>query len=443
MAVVAADVDAAITGMTADELALQRKRIVLSGALGTAVEFYDFFLYGFLAPFVLDRLFFPKFDPAVGTIAILGTYALGYGARPIGGILFGHWADRYGRKPVMFATLTLMGVSSTLIGLLPTYDGIGILAPILLVFLRCCQGIALGGEATGGPVFAMESAPGDKRGWFAGLVQVGGALGSLMAAAGGALVALLPDADLISWGWRLPFLISIVLVGLGLYVRLKVMESPAFVRALADAPPERIPLFALFERSKKSLAIVFTCGLGESAMVNFFSVFGLFYAIQAYGLPRSTLLTGVLLGNGIGMLSNPLLGKLSDTIGRRTIIGSGYVLGPLFAAFAFIPWLATKDPFWVVVAMMIPPAILQPSIFAIEGSFYGELFDETRLRFSGAALGRQLGNAIGGGTLPVIAAALLATNGGHISGPLWYYAALSAVSFIAVLVAHETRKKKI
>jgi MFS family permease len=443
MAVVTAETGPTIDGMTADELAIQRRRIVLSGALGTAVEFYDFFLYGFLAPFVLDRLFFPNYDPAVGTIAILGTYALGYGARPIGGILFGHWADRYGRKPVMFATLTLMGVASTLIGVLPTYASVGIWAPIMLVFLRCCQGIALGGEATGGPVFAMEAAPGDKRGWFAGLVQIGGALGSLMAAAGGGLVALLPDADLISWGWRVPFLISIVLVGLGLYVRSKVMESPAFLRALKEAPVEKIPLVALFERAKKPLAIVFTCGLGESAMVNFFSVFGLFYAIQAFGLPRSTLLMGVFLGNGIGMLSNPLLGKLSDVIGRRTIIGGGYVLGPLFAAFCFIPWLATKDPFWVVVAMMIPPAILQPSIFAIEGSFYGELFDDTRLRFSGAALGRQLGNAIGGGTLPVIAAALLAANGGHISGPLWYYAALSGVSFAAVLIAHETRKKKI
>ena len=440
MAVVANGISGTPDVPTADELAIQRRRIIISGAMGTAIEFYDFFVYGFLAPFVLDRLFFPKLDPVVGTIAILGTYALGYGARPIGGILFGHWADKYGRKPVMFATLTLMGVASTLIGLLPTYDSIGIWAPVLLIILRCFQGLALGGESTGGPIFAIESAPGGRRGFFAGLVQVGGAIGSLMAAAAGALVGLLSETDLISWGWRVPFLISIVLVGLGIYVRSRVMESPVFTRALAEAPPERIPLVSLFQRAKKPLFIVFVCGLGESAMVNFFSVFGLFYALQAFGLSRSTLLTGVIIGNACGLLTNPFLGRLSDLIGRRTILIAGFIAGPLFASFAFIPWLATKDSLWVVIAMAIPAGLLQPSIFAIEGSFYGELFSETRLRFSGAALGRQLGNAIGGGTLPVIAAYLLSQNGGNINGPLWYYATISSLSLIAVLLAHDTRK---
>jgi MFS family permease len=434
---------AAAIPISESELAVQRRRIVASGAMGTAIEFYDFFVYGFLAPFVLDRLFFPKLDPVVGTIAIFGTYALGYGARPLGGILFGHWADRYGRKPVLFATLTLMGVASTLIGCLPTYATAGIWAPVLLIVLRCFQGLALGGESTGGPVFALESAPGGRRGFFAGLVQVGGAIGSLMAAGAGALVALLPEADLIAWGWRVPFLVSIVLVALGIYVRARVMESPAFTRALAEVPPEQVPLVGLFKRAKAPLAIVFLCGLGESAMVNFFAVFGLFYALQAFGLSRATLLTGVVIGNVVGIVTNPMWGKVSDLVGRRTVLGGGYILGPLFAAFCFIPWLATKDPTWAIVAMAIPAAILQPSIFAVEGSFYGELFEETRLRFSGAALGRQLGNAIGGGTLPVIAAWLLKSNGGNIAGPLWYYAAISAVSLVAVLAAHETRKRMI
>lgn len=440
MAIAASGISGDITATTPAELAIQRRRIIISGAMGTAIEFYDFFVYGFLAPFVLDRLFFPNYDPVVGTIAILGTYALGYGARPIGGILFGHWADRYGRKPVMVATLTLMGLSSTLIGLLPTYETVGVLAPILLIMLRCLQGLALGGESTGGPIFAIESAPGHRRGFFAGLVQVGGAVGSLMAAAAGTFVGLLPEADMISWGWRVPFLVSIVLVALGIYIRSRVMESPAFTRALADAPPEQIPLVSLFKRAKKPLFIVFLCGLGESAMVNFFSVFGLFYALQAFGASRATLLTGVVVGNAFGILTNPLWGRLSDTIGRRTVLIAGFIAGPLFAAFAFIPWLAAKDPLWIIIAMAIPAGILQPSIFAVEGSFYGELFSETRLRFSGAALGRQLGNAIGGGTLPVIAAILLASNGGHIAGPLWYYSAISAVSLVAVLAAHETRK---
>lgn len=443
MAIAASGIDS-ITASTPEELAIQRRRIIISGAMGTAIEFYDFFVYGFLAPLALDRLFFPKTDPLIGTILIFATYALGYGARPIGGVLFGHWADKYGRKPVMFATLTLMGVASTLIGLLPTYETIGVWAPILLIVLRLGQGLALGGESTGGPVFALESAPGGKRGFFAGLVQVGGAIGSLMAAGAGALVALLSDADILSYGWRLPFLISIVLVGLGIYVRSRVMESPAFTRALLEAPPsEKLPIAGLFKRAKKPLAIVFLCGLGESAMVNFFSVFGFFYAGQAFGISRSLLLTGIVIGNFIGLVTNPFWGRLSDSIGRRTILIGGFIAGPLFAAFGFVPWLATKDPVWVIIAMAIPACILQPSIFAVEGSFYGELFDETRLRFSGAALGRQLGNAIGGGTLPLIATWLLSKYGGDIVFPLWYYAAISAVSLVAVIVANETRKKVI
>jgi nitrate/nitrite transporter NarK len=175
-------------------------------------------------------------------------------------------------------------------------------------------------------------------------------------------------------------------------------------------------------------------------MVNFFSVFGFFYSMQAFGLQRSTLLMGVVIGNLCGLITNPLWGRISDAIGRRTVLMAGFIAGPLFAAFAYIPWLSSKETLFTLLAMAIPAAILQPSIFAVEGSFYGELFQETRLRFSGAALGRQLGNAIGGGTLPVIAAAVLASNGGNINGPLWYYAAISAVSLLAVFAAHETRK---
>jgi len=198
------------------ELYVARRRLVISGVVGTAIEFYDFFLYGFLAPLVFDALFFPKIDPTVVTLTVLATYGIGYGARPLGGILFGHFGDRVGRKPVLFITLALMGVSSTLIGLLPTYESIGVWAPILLIALRILQGIALGGESTGAPVLAMESAPHGKRGGFAGLIQIGGALGSLMAAGAGSAVSQLPHDAFIVWGWRIPFLISIVLVLVGL-----------------------------------------------------------------------------------------------------------------------------------------------------------------------------------------------------------------------------------
>jgi len=424
------------------ELSLQRRRLVYSGVAGTAIEFYDFFLYGFMAPQVFDKLFFPKLDPLVATLTVLATYGIGYGARPIGGILFGHFGDRIGRKPVLFVTLALMGVSSTLIGLLPTYGQIGIAAPIVLIILRCLQGIALGGESTGAPVLAMESAPFGKRGGMAGLIQIGGALGSLMASGAGSLATRLPPEQFLDWGWRIPFIISFLLVGVGLYVRSRVSESPVFKRAIAAEPPEKVPVAALFRRAKKPLAIVLFVALAESAMVNFFSVWGTYYGIAYAHVDRGTMLSGILIGSCFGLVTNPGFGRLTDFVGRRTILILGFIAAALWVAFAFFPLIATGDPLLVIIAMAVPAGITQPMIFAVEASFYAECFDEARLRFSGAALGRQLGNAIGGGTMPVVATALLAGTG-TITAPIVYYAAISLISVIAVLWAPETNRKTI
>jgi len=218
--------------------------------LGTTIEWYDFLLYGFLAPLVFDRLFFPRLDPLIGTIAVFGVFAIGFAARPIGGLFFGHFGDRIGRKPIMVTTLTLMGAATTLIGLVPTHAQIGIAAPLILVCLRFVQGFALGGESAAGPLLAMESAPGHRRGLFAAIVATGAAAGTVLGALAAFAVGALPEEQLVSWGWRLPFLASAAIFAIGLYVRLKVAESPVFEAAIASEQPARVPLLSVLKHRK-------------------------------------------------------------------------------------------------------------------------------------------------------------------------------------------------
>ncbi len=421
-----------------ESISAPNKRMLTSCFLGTTIEWYDFLLYGFLAPLVFDRLFFPNFDPTVGTIAAFGVFAIGFAARPIGGLFFGHFGDRIGRKPIMVITLTLMGVATTLIGLTPTYAMIGVAAPIILVTLRFVQGFALGGESAAAPLLAMESAPGHRRGLFAAFVQSGAAAGTVLGALAAFAVGLLPDEQLVSWGWRVPFLASAVIFLVGLYVRLKVAESPAFEAAIQREQPERVPLVAVLKRRKIPTLQVLFCAMAESSTFYFTAVFGLSYGLQSLGLDNSLLLGGIVIGNVIGIMTNPLFGGLSDRIGRRPLIGGAYVLSALYVMLLFFPMLASAQPVLVVLAMAIPGAVLQPMSLAVTGSFYAELFDDPRLRLSGVSLGRQFGTILGGGMMPMIAASLLALSGGALGWVIGYFVAICAVALGAVLSARET-----
>jgi MFS family permease len=412
--------------------------MLVSCFLGTTIEWYDFLLYGFLASLVFNRLFFPSLEPLVGTIAALGVFAVGFAARPVGGLFFGHFGDRIGRKPIMVSTLTLMGVATTLIGLIPTHAQIGIAAPIILVCLRFLQGFALGGESAAGPLLAMESAPDHRRGLFAAFVQSGAAAGTVLGSLAALAVGMLPEDQLLSWGWRVPFLASAVIFGIGLYVRLKVAESPIFQAAIEGNRVERVPLVAVLKRRKVPALQVLFCAMAESSTFYFTAVFGLAYGLQTLGISNSLLLAGVVIGNTIGILTNPLFGSLSDRVGRRPLIGGAYLLSALYVLLVFFPMLASANAVFVVLAMAIPGAILQPMSLAVTGSFYPELFDDPRLRLSGVSLGRQFGTILGGGLMPVISASLLALSGGALSWVIGYFVLICALALAAVLSAKET-----
>jgi MFS transporter, MHS family, shikimate and dehydroshikimate transport protein len=391
----------------------------------------------------------PDADPLVATIAVLATFAVGYVARPLGGLVFGHFGDRIGRKPIMFITLVLMGAATTAIGLLPTYAAIGVAAPILLTLLRCIQGFALGGETVGAVIMATESAPHGRRGGYAGIIQwprggyaeiiqVGGALGSVLASLPAALVASLPEQDALAWGWRVPFLLSAVLVVVGVYIRARIDESPVFRHAVREGPP-KAPLPVALRKEPRACITVFLCVITETSMLQLYSVYALVYGGQELGLPSSVMLNGLLIGNVVGIVMNPLFGRLSDFVGRRVLIAGSLVIGALYGAFAYFPLLATGNTGLIVLAVAIPPALIQTMIFATEGSFFAELFRSAGRRFSGLAVSRQVGGAIGG-VFPLIAASLFAAAG-SIWAVIAYYAAISAISLVAVLMSCETHRE--
>jgi MFS family permease len=414
------------------------RRMLVSCFLGTTIEWYDFLVYGFLAPLAFNTLFFPALSPLAGTIAVFGVFAVGFVARPIGGVFFAHFGDRIGRKPIMVTTLVLMGASTTAMGLTPTYAQIGIAAPIVLVCLRFLQGFSLGGESAAGPLLAMESAPGNTRGLFASLVSSGAAAGTVLGALAAFAVGALPAEELRSWGWRVPFLASAPIFAISFYVRMKVEESPAFVRALERAAPERLPLLAVLQRYKTSTVQVLLCAMAESSTFYFTSVFGLSYGIQTLKLSNSLLLSGVALGNAVGIVTNPLFGALSDRIGRRPLLGASYLLAAVYVLLFFFPMMRTGTPALVILAMAIPGALLQPMSLAVTGSFYPERFNDPRVRLSGVSLGRQLGTILGGGLMPMVAASLLALSGGALTWVLAYFVLICGLAVAAVISAHET-----
>jgi MFS family permease len=419
-------------------ISASNRRMLVSCFLGTTIEWYDFLVYGFLAPLALNRLFFPSLSPLAGTIGGFGVFAVGFAARPLGGVVFAHFGDRIGRKPIMVSTLVMMGASTTAIGLIPTFASIGIAAPIILVCLRFLQGFSLGGESAAGPLLAMESAPGNTRGLFAALVSSGAAAGTVLGALAAFAVGTLPQEQLLAWGWRLPFVASALIFAVSFYVRMKVEESSAFQRAIGRAAPERVPLLAVLKRCKVATLQVLFCAMAESSTFYFTSVFGLSYGIQTLGLGNGLLLSGVAIGNAIGILTNPAFGALSDRIGRRPLLAASYLLAAGYVLMVFFPLLRAKEPWVVILAMAIPGALLQPMSLAVTGSFYPERFADPRLRLSGVSLGRQLGTILGGGIMPMIAASLLAWSGGSLTWVLAYFAAVCILAVGAVVSSHET-----
>jgi MFS transporter, MHS family, shikimate and dehydroshikimate transport protein len=410
--------------------------IVFASCFGTIIEWYDFLIYATAATLVFNKAFFPTFDPLASTLAALGTYAVGFLGRPLGGALFGHFGDRLGRKSMLVLTLFIMGLSTFCIGLLPTYASIGVLAPILLIVLRIVQGVGLGGEWGGASLTVLEHAPAEERGFYASFVQIGFPIGLVLASLVFALVTKLPDADFASYGWRIPFLISIVLLGVGTFVRARVPETPVFERLKKRDGLSRNPVGEAVGKNTRTFLIAVGLKLSEVSWVYLLTVFVVGYATTRLGLPKPMMLDAVMYAALLELVSLPLFGWLSDRIGRRPL----YILGALFTiAFAFpLFWMVeSKSTALIFAAVMIAMNFGHGMMFGPESAYFPELFG-SRVRYSGASIGFQVSAAIGGGFAPIFATAMAGYFGGT-TGVSIMMIVLALITLAAALAARETR----
>ncbi len=410
----------------------------MASLVGTTIEWYDFFLYGTAAALVFNRLFFPTFDPLAGTLAAFGTYAVGFVARPVGGIIIGHYGDKIGRKSMLEMTLVIMGIATFLIGLLPTYEQIGPWAPVALVLLRIAQGFGVGGEWGGAVLMAVEHAPPGRRGFYGSWPQIGVPAGLLLSTAVFSWFAALPEAQFLAWGWRIPFLISILLVIVGLVIRVRIVESPAFERIKTTGTEARQPIVEVLRRHPREVLLAIGARFAENGAFYVYTVFSLVYGTQRVGLDRQTILNGILIASASALVAIPFFGGLSDRLGRRPVYLFGAVFTGLFAYPLF--WLldsASTPLIWL--ALTIALVFAHSPMYGPQAAFLAELFG-TRVRYSGASLGAQLASVVAGGLSPFIATALLPYGRGPLA---LYVASMALITVVAVVLASETHRKEI
>ena len=407
------------------------RQVALASFIGTAIEWYDFFLYGTAAALIFGELFFPEFSSTAGTLAAFSTYAVGFAARPLGGIVFGHYGDKIGRKAMLILSLLIMGIATALIGILPTFESIGIWAPILLVVLRFCQGIGVGGEWGGAVLMAVEHAPDGRRGFFGSWPQMGVPAGLLS----GNLVFLAATAWLPeSWGWRVPFLFSLVLVGVGLFIRLRIMETPAFLQVKETRTEAPMPILDVLRTYPKNVLLAMGMRIAENGTFYVLTVFVLTYIVEELKLEQTTGLIGVLIAAAIGLFTIPFFGHLSDRVGRRPLYLLGSVFSLLFA-FPFFWLLNTGVEPLIWLAIILGVNIGHDAMYGPQAAFFSELFG-TRVRYSGASLGYQLASVFAGGFAPLISLALLTAYG--YGAVALYMAAMALITVVSVLLTTET-----
>lgn len=416
------------------------KKVVGASLIGTTVEWYDFFLYGSAAALVFNKLFFPTADPLTGTLLAFTTYAIGFLARPLGGLVFGHYGDRLGRKKLLVLSLLLMGGATMLMGVLPTYASVGVLAPLLLTLLRLVQGFALGGEWGGAVLIVSEHGDPKRRGFWASWPQAGVPCGNLLATGVLAvLAAVQSDEAFLSWGWRVPFLLSGVLVVIGLWIRLSVSESPIFLAAQekrAQEPvEEKAPALELLKHNWREVLIAMGARFAENVSYYVITAFILVYVVTGLGLSKSVGLNAVLIASAVHLITIPVWGHLSDRFGRKPVYLVGTV-GMGVWIFAFFALLDTRDPVLITVATTVG-LVLHGAMYGPQAAFFSELFG-TRVRYSGASVGYQLASIAAGALAPLIATALLQAYGS--STPIAVYVVITCViTVVAVLFARETR----
>jgi metabolite-proton symporter len=410
--------------------------VMAAAAIGSALEWYDFYIYGTAAALVFGEVFFPKYDPAVAQLAAFATFGVGFLARPFGGLFFGHFGDRLGRKPMLIVTLLLVGGGTFLIGLLPTYAVAGLWAPLMLVLLRLVQGFGAGAEYGGAVILAVEYAPPGERGWYASFAPMGVTVGNLFAAGVFYLVGLLPREHMLSWGWRIPFLVSLALLGVGLFIRARIAETPVFTEVGAKRPALKAPVFEALRRHPRNFLVVIGGRLAENGLGYLFTVFGLSYVINTLHMPRETAITGVVLGNFAEIFGIAFFCWLSDRVGRRPVIIGGALFSAAFA-FPFFMLTDTRDPTLIALAFIVVMGIGGGAMFGPQAAYFAELFGP-RLRYSGFAFARELGSILAGGPAPFISALLVGWMAGAPWGVACYVILLSLISAAAIWWGPET-----
>ena len=407
------------------------RRVALASMVGTSIEWYDFFIFGTASALVFGRLFFPTFSELAGTLAAFASFAVGFVARPVGGLVFGHIGDRSGRKTTLVLTLTMMGLATFAMGLMPSYAAIGAWAPILMVLLRFVQGMAVGGEWGGAVLMATEHAGGERRGFFGSFAQMGSAVGGLMATGIFLLMQQLPEEDFVSWGWRVPFLFSIVLVFVGLFIRLRIMESPVFAQIKEARRVVKVPVVELLRSESRNVLLAAGLYLAHGVLFYAMTVYTLSYTTSVYGLAQNTYLIGVTAAGAVQLITIPFLGALSDKLGRRAVI----MFGTLFIVAFAVPlnfMITSQVPMLAWLAVIIGICVGHNAVYAPTAALYSEMFP-AHVRYSGTSLGYQLGGAIAG-FVPLIAASLVGAAG----GAYWPIPALIAgagvIGFVCILL---------
>jgi MFS transporter, MHS family, shikimate and dehydroshikimate transport protein len=412
------------------------RQVVTASLVGTTIEWYDFFIYGTAAALIFNQLFFPGSEPLAGTLLAFGTYAVGFAARPFGGIFCGHFGDKIGRKSMLVMTLIVMGIATFAIGLLPTHATIGVWAPLLLVALRFLQGFAVGGEWGGATLMAVEYAPPGRRGFYGAWPGMGIPAGLVLATAVFSIFQMLPEEQFLAWGWRAPFLLSIILVAVGLFIRLKILETPAFEQVRESGEVSNLPIVDVLQNYWRSILIT----MGAFFLLNggfYIAItFMLTYGTQTVGVESSTMLTGVLIAACVQIVAIGFFGALSDRVGRRPV----YLGGAIFLALFSFPlfWMVnTGNAVVIWLALTIAVASLG-AMYGPMGAFFSELFD-TKVRYSGASLGYQLASVFAGGLAPFIGVALLSRYG--YTAVALYMIGMAIVTIVAVYLATETYRR--